>query len=171
MPTLSPGITASIALEPNDSYTISSVGGSATVKGIYGAPSTTTTLTSNSQVFGPYGVHAKLDIACLSGVTNYTLDQFPKSAVPLSAALTVSSSDDGKVYESTTAVTVTIPQGLSPKPAVVFIPKGGTITVAVTGSATINGAATSLARTLANNPAGFVVQPYLDANGYGASGS
>lgn len=106
----------------------------------------------------------------VDGVT-YPLSGAAATATPLSAPLTVSSADDGKVYESTTAVTVTIPQNLSPKPVVVFIPKGGTITVAVTGAATINGAATSLTRTLANNPAGFVVQPYLDANGYGVSGS
>lgn len=75
MPTLSNGQNASLVLAPDESYTISATG-SATVRGIYGAPSTTTTLTANFAKFGPYGVPAKLDIACASGVASYTLDQF-----------------------------------------------------------------------------------------------
>jgi len=73
MPALSPGITASLVLAPGDSCTVSAVGGSATVKGIYGAPSTTTTLASTNQVFGPYGVPAKLDVTCVSGTADYGL--------------------------------------------------------------------------------------------------
>ena len=74
MPSLSPGITASLVLTPGDSYTVSAVGGSTTVKGIYGAPSTTTTLASTNQTFGPYGVPAKIDITCVSGAASYVLD-------------------------------------------------------------------------------------------------
>jgi len=76
MPALSPGITASLVLAPGDSYTVSAVGGSTTVKGIYGAPSTTTTLASTNQVFGPYGVPAKLDVTCVSGTADYGLEGY-----------------------------------------------------------------------------------------------
>jgi hypothetical protein len=80
MPQLSSGQTASLVLDPGQSYTISTTG-SATVKGIYGAPATTTTLTANFAVFGPYGVPAKLDIACTSGAASYTLDQYEGDVV------------------------------------------------------------------------------------------
>jgi len=72
MPQLSAGQTASIILAPADSYTVSA-SATTTVKGIYGAPSTTTTLTANFQTFGPYSVPAKLDIACVSGGASYSL--------------------------------------------------------------------------------------------------
>lgn len=72
MTKLSSGQSASLILEVGDSYTIGTTG-SATVKGIYGAPSVTTPLNSNFQVFGPYGAPAKLDIQCISGSTSYDL--------------------------------------------------------------------------------------------------
>jgi len=72
MPQLSEGKTASIILAPADSYTVSASATTA-VKGIYGAPSTTTTLTANFQTFGPYSVPAKLDISCASGTATYSL--------------------------------------------------------------------------------------------------
>jgi len=72
MPQLSAGQTASIILAPADSYTVSA-SATTTVKGIYGAPSTTTTLTANFQTFGPYSVPAKLDISCASGTATYSL--------------------------------------------------------------------------------------------------
>ena len=75
MPSLSSGQNASVILAPGESYTVSTTG-TAAVKGVYGAPSTTTLLTANFAKFGPYGVPAKLDIACASGVASYTLDQF-----------------------------------------------------------------------------------------------
>lgn len=80
MPQISSGQAASLVLEPGESYTISATG-VATVKGIYGAPATTTTLNSNFAVFGPYGVPAKLDIACTSGSASYTLDQYEGDVV------------------------------------------------------------------------------------------
>lgn len=80
MPQISSGQAASLVLEPGESYTISATG-VATVKGIYGAPATTTTLNSNFAVFGPYGVPAKLDIACTSGAASYTLDQYEGDVV------------------------------------------------------------------------------------------
>jgi len=72
MPQLSAGQTASIILAPADSYTVSA-SATTTVKGIYGAPSTTTTLTANFQTFGPYSVPAKMDISCASGTATYSL--------------------------------------------------------------------------------------------------
>lgn len=95
----------------------------------------------------------------------------PDATKVTGATMTLTSADDGSVYESTQNLVVTVPQGLSPKPAVVFIPKGGDVSLVAGGSVTLNGASTTVVRALSSNPAGFVLQPYSDANGYGVSGS
>lgn len=90
----------------------------------------------------------------------------------LSTAYQLTAADDGRVYNVTTALTVTIPAGLSPRPAVVFIPPpSGNLSIAVSGGANINGATTTLTRSRSSNPSGVVVQPYTESDGYGVSGS
>lgn len=89
-----------------------------------------------------------------------------------STSFTLAAADDGKVFNVTTAITVTIPNGLSPRPNVAFVPPPtGNLSIAVTGGANINGAATTLTRARSANPAGFVVTPYTESDGYGVSGS
>ena len=89
-----------------------------------------------------------------------------------SSSFTLAASDDGKVFNVTTAITVTFPAGLSPKPNVGFVlPPSGSLTIAVSGGANINGATTTLTRARSANPAGIVVQPYTESDGYGVSGS
>lgn len=104
-----------------------------------------------------------------------TADYLPatqRAQVTLSGAYILKASDDGRVFICSTAITVTIPAGLSPRPNVAFIPPAsGNVSMAVSGGATINGATTTLTRARSANPAGFIVQPYSESDGYGVSGS
>ena len=90
----------------------------------------------------------------------------------LSAGYTVTVADDSAVFNCTTALTITIPSSLSPRPSfIVNPPATGNASIAVTGGANINGATSTLTRSRASNPAGFAVVPYAESDGYGVSGS
>lgn len=90
----------------------------------------------------------------------------------LSSNYTVKALDNNRIYYCTTALTVTVPAGLSPRPSVIFLPPpSGNLSIAVSGATTLNGAATTLTRTRAANPSGVVLFAYLDAEGYGVSGA
>lgn len=99
-------------------------------------------------------------------------NQIVASVVPLSESITLTSQDDGIAFAASAALTVTVPAGLVPKPAVVIVPPpSGNLSVAFTGGATGNGAGTTLTRSRSSNPAGILIQPYTDTNGYGVSGA
>jgi hypothetical protein len=84
----------------------------------------------------------------------------------------ITASDNGKTLAPTGALTYTIPAGLSPAPSfTVDCPASGTITIASSGGATLNGAGTSLTRTRASNPVGFVVLAHVETDSYGVSGA
>ena len=88
------------------------------------------------------------------------------------ASRNITAADNGLRLAPTVALTYTIPAGLSPKPSFsVNCPAAGAISVAVSGGATINGAGTTLTRTRAANPVGFVIQAHSEANSYGVSGA
>ena len=90
----------------------------------------------------------------------------------LSGAKTISAIDNGRVFECTTALTITIPASLSPRPSFVVIPpSSGNVSIAVSGGANINGATTTLTRSRASNPAGIAIISYSESDGYGVSGS
>jgi len=79
----SPGSKGEVVLTAGQKVRVST-GGVATVKSDYGAPSGTTTLTAQSQDFGPYGVQAKLTITHTSGAaTSYSqiTDDIPATAL------------------------------------------------------------------------------------------
>jgi hypothetical protein len=83
----------------------------------------------------------------------------------------ITSADNGKSLAPTGTLTYTIPQGLNPMPSFsVDCPASGTISIARSGTATINGAGTTLTRTRANNPVGFIVLAHVDVDAYGVSG-
>jgi hypothetical protein len=131
MPSLSPGQTASIVLDPDDSYTVST-SGVATVRGIYGAPSTTTTLTANWQKFGPYGVPTKLDIAAVSGAANYSLDQYEGDIArvvsnPVTGEVTIPDPNDSTVSYALTQRSIPVE---FPDEVISVITTGGTGVVA-----------------------------------------
>jgi hypothetical protein len=90
----------------------------------------------------------------------------------ISADITISESDDASIITLTVAAVLTIPASLSPRPAFIVIPPAsGNASIAVSGGATVNGSTTTQTRSRASNVAGFVVQPYAESDGYGASGS
>lgn len=92
--------------------------------------------------------------------------------IPLSEDTTLRVSDDGLVFRCTTAVTITVPELLSPRPScVIHAPPTGDVSLDPAGAAQLNGAGTTLTRSRANNPAGFVVSAYAESDGYGVSGS
>jgi hypothetical protein len=94
------------------------------------------------------------------------------SQISLSANRLITAADDGAVFSCSTALTITIPAGLSPRPSfAVDCPPTGSLTIAVSGGALINGATVSLTRSRATNPAGVVVLSHLDADSYGVSGA
>lgn len=72
MADLSQGNHANLILTPGEVYRVNT-GGTATVEAVYGAPAGTTTVTSSSKDFGPYGVNAKLKVTATSGNCSYAL--------------------------------------------------------------------------------------------------
>ena len=92
--------------------------------------------------------------------------------VPLSTDTTIRADDDGIAFQCTTALTITIPASLSPRPSfIVNPPAADNASIAVSGGANINGATTTLTRSRASNVAGVAVVPYAESDGYGVSGS
>lgn len=84
----------------------------------------------------------------------------------------ITAADNAKFLAPTGALTYTIPAGLSPMPSfTVDCPASGAISIARSGGATLNGVGTTLTRTRANNPVGFVVLAHTDADAYGVSGA
>ena len=70
MPDLAQGYSANVVLNAGESVRVST-SGQATVASAYGAPAGTTTVTSSSQLFGPYSVPVKLRVTAVTGTANY----------------------------------------------------------------------------------------------------
>lgn len=87
------------------------------------------------------------------------------------ASRDITADDNAKFLAPTGTLTYTIPAGLDPMPSfTVDCPASGTISIAKSGAATLNGAATTLTRTRASNPVGFVVLAH-ESDAYGVSGA
>ena len=83
----------------------------------------------------------------------------------------ITSEDNAKFLAPTGSLTYTIPAGLDPMPSfTVDCPASGTVSIARSGGATLNGAGTTLTRTRASNPVGFVVLAH-ESDAYGVSGA
>lgn len=94
------------------------------------------------------------------------------SVVSISTDTLITAADDARTFNCTTALTITIPASLSPRPSfIVNPPASGNVSIAVSGGANINGATTTLTRARTANVAGFVVVPYAESDGYGVNGS
>jgi hypothetical protein len=65
----------------------------------------------------------------------------------------------GRTLVCTTALTITLTDGLGPFSCIVQAPPAGNATIAVTGTALINGAQTAITRALAANSNGFAIVP------------
>lgn len=122
-------------------------------------------------------VNAKLDTIFdadqrVVGFMTNDEDQFIAYTQTLTGDYTVTTSDDGVVFTCTAALTITIPELLSPRPSfIVNPPASGNVSIDPTGAAQLNGAGTTLTRSRTSNPAGFVVTAYAESDGYGVSGS
>ena len=105
-------------------------------------------------------------------VVGATLGNSTPVPVTVSVGRNLTVADDGKVLDIITALTLVVPVGLSPRPNVVFIlPPTGNLSIAPSGGALLNGATATLTRSRATNPAGVVLTPYTESDGYGVSGS
>ncbi len=95
------------------------------------------------------------------------------TSTALSSNYTLTTADNGRVFHCTTALTVTIPGGLSPRPSVIIdCPPTGNLSIAVSSTATMNGGSTTtITRSRANNPGGVRIQAHQDADDYGVTGS
>lgn len=89
----------------------------------------------------------------------------------VSSSRAVTAADDGKILQCSAGITLTLPAGLSPRPRFGVEFDSGTITIAVSGGATANGATSSVTRSITYNPAGFAVIPRAGSDGYGVSGA
>ena len=89
--------------------------------------------------------------------------------IPINGNYTISSFDDRKSFACTTALTVTIPTGLSPRPSVCILPPPTGNLLSITGP--LNGSSQTLTRTRGSNVAGVAINAYPDADNYGVSGS
>jgi hypothetical protein len=168
MSSLSFGAHANIVFAGHETLRVST-SGVATVVSRWGAPDGTTTLTAESQDFGPYGVNTKMTVTATSGAASYQVfvaapDPLPSESltaaqvaeitagvrqVAVSRALT--NADNGSRIEMTaTAQTLTIPAGLIAGFHCEIIPHTLT-SIAVSGGASINGAATTLDRAYATD--------------------
>lgn len=128
---------------------------------------------NTTRIIGPFPVGAVMTVTAVRGDVDYTIvDQDTDSGIPLSADYTLTASDNGKTFVCSTALTITVPSGLSPMPSViVWPPSSGNTSVARGGSATLNGASTTLTRSLSSNPIGFAIAATPAADAYGVSGS
>ncbi len=104
--------------------------------------------------------------AALSAKANATVE------ATISANRTITSADDGGIFPCTTALTITVPGGLTPRPGFIPVPPPtGNLTLTPSGAATLNGAATPIVRTFASNRNGVLVTPNPhDVNDYSVSG-
>lgn len=163
----------SLVVTPFSAGAVSVVAITTPVAGI----SFTSQTSSLVQTVGPFSASCELVISAVGTVDVETMAG-SLSALVSGARIADSSSrpitaaDNGASLAPTGALTYTIPDGLSPMPSFsVDCPASGIVTIARSGAATLNGAGTSLTRTRASNPVGFVVLAHVDTDAYGVSGS
>lgn len=90
--------------------------------------------------------------------------------VTLSANKTLTNADLGKTFMCSTAITVTVPVGLNVGEVKFIPPQTGNLSIASDGTATLNGATTTITRAWANNRTGFHLAS-LGSNVYGVGGA
>lgn len=98
------------------------------------------------------------------------------AVIPLSANLVIDIKNMGqylgRTLPCTTALTITLSEGIGPFSCIVQAPPAGNVTIAVAGNALINGAQSAITRSLASNANGFSIMPAANASSsYLVSGS
>lgn len=91
-------------------------------------------------------------------------------AIQVATSRALTSADNGRVLEATATVTLTVPAGLPAGFRCVVIPSG-TTSVAFSGAATGNGAATTITRAAASNAMFGILQRGSSANSYVIDGA
>ena len=131
------------------------------------------TSTGGTTSYSLEGELSTSDRQIIGGYVKKTINLMEIDAiVSLNADRTIRASDDGRQFTCTTALTITIPASLSPRPSfVAHPPASGNLSIAVSGGAQINGSTATLTRSRANNFAGVAVVAYAESDGYGVSGS
>lgn len=90
------------------------------------------------------------------------------TALTLPAAVTAAMS--GSLQRAAAAGTLTIPAGVALDPGLIVMPPAsGSLTIAVSGGATINGGTSSVTRTRADNPGGVAIVAW-GGDAYGVTG-
>ena len=103
MPDIAKGSKADVVLNPGQVLRVSSAT-TATVKSELGAPAGTTTVSANTQDFGPYAVLAKLAVTAVGGNASHSLVA-PDRRVVVTSTLAPDSNDgrpDGTIWIQTT---------------------------------------------------------------------
>lgn len=102
MPDIAKGAHADIVLNPGQMLRVSS-SSTATVRNESGTPPTTTTVTANTQDFGPYAALAKLVVTAVGGRARYSMIA-PDLRIVVSSTLAPDSNDgrpDGTIWIQT----------------------------------------------------------------------
>lgn len=125
---------------------------------------------SESRNIGPFATGDVFSVTAQRGSIDYVT--LFGDAQTLSGAYTLKASDDGQRFSCTTALTITIPDGLSPRPSItVTPPASGNLTITMAGSEQVSGASSATRARGTTNPAGVALTGYKDTAGYGLSGS
>jgi hypothetical protein len=125
------------------------------------------------RTFGPFEVGDSRTIIATFGDIVVDLVQNTASTrqATLTSDYTLTASDDNTIFSATTAITVTVPAGLSPMPSCVFLPPAtGSITLHPTGGTLLSGSSSDVAFSIVSNPAGAGLVPlYGQTDKYGVT--
>lgn len=189
MGTVTAGQSLTVNIPADTAWTVTTTGEATVflVSGAAGAGYTSWRVTpTQPNVIAPFSAAGIIRIVGVSGVT--TDGAKPPEGVSRARAeqldalvsgdriadatsRSITSEDNAKFLAPTGSLTYTIPAGLDPMPSfTVDCPVSGTVSIARSGGATLNGAGTTLTRTRASNPVGFVVLAH-ESDAYGVSGA
>lgn len=125
---------------------------------------------STSRTLGPFGTGDVMAISAVRGNVDYSILQ--GNARTLAGNYTLQATDDQQSFDCASALTISIPDGLSPRPTItVTPPPTGNVSFAMLGAETLNGALTTLTRARSANVGGVVLKGYTDAATYGLTGA
>lgn len=125
---------------------------------------------SDNRTIGPFATGDVFSVTAIRGSIDYV--PVIGDATTLTGNYTLKASDDQQQFKCLAALTISIPDGLNPRPVVTVVPPpSGNLTVAMLGAETVNGALTPLTRGRASNPCGVVISGYKDSAAYGLSGT
>lgn len=149
-----------------------------------GSISGSRTVSQVTEDVGPFSDGTTVTLRAMNGSPQYSDSSLTPAQVAMVQSLiggervfdtgsrTITALDNGAALAPTVALTYTIPAGLSPMPSfTVDCPSAGSVSIARSGAATLNGAGTTLTRARAGNPVGFVVLAHSETDSYGVSGA